>query len=81
MVKITGNEPITALQNNGLPRYKDVFENGDYCIGLTIRQHFAAMAMQGMISVDDNKYDMKKTAKYAVEAADAIINALNQPQP
>jgi len=46
--------------------------------GLTIRQHFAAMAMQGMISHPGWQCDVNLTATDAVLAADALIKALNE---
>jgi len=48
MSKITGNEPITASH-----KYFD--ENGESkeCLGLTIRQEFAARAMQGILSNEE----------------------------
>jgi len=50
MEKITGNEPVTALCNeNGVMPFYNGVNNVDG-IGLTIRQHFAAMTMQGMLS-------------------------------
>lgn len=47
--------------------------------GLTIRQFFAAMAMQGMLSACQG-YDNRGSenlAKCAVQQADALIKALN----
>jgi hypothetical protein len=52
--------------------------------GLTIRQHFAAMAMQGLFS-SMNRYDFPPNlenvaycAQLGVTAADALINELNK---
>ena len=55
-------------------------EEGDIILlGVTIRQQFAAMAMQGLLASSDfpglrtaNEY-----AKHAVKMADALIEALN----
>ena len=49
--------------------------------GLTKREYFAAMAMQGCLSNIDNApiTDFKSAAKYCVNMADALINALNEP--
>lgn len=44
--------------------------------GLTIRQHFAAMAMQGRCV--DPKTSIEDLAKEAVRIADALINELNK---
>jgi hypothetical protein len=62
--------------------YSDIDEQG-----LTIRQHFAAMAMQGMLSclnVQDfpsNEINIKYCAALSVIAADALIAELNKPKP
>ena len=51
-------------------------------MGLTKREHFAAMALQGMwSSLTDQHYDnYERMAKIAVEQADALIEALNSPK-
>lgn len=55
--------------------------------GLTKREYFAAMAMQGLLSNPDwmhtyqgEKYLMQSSilAKAAIDSADALINALNE---
>ncbi len=49
--------------------------------GVTKREYFAALAMQGMVSKDGSMvpgYDRSKTAGMAVEYADALIAALNK---
>ena len=52
----------------------------DLKIGLTKREYFAAMAMQGLIASCANSYPSRKeTGKRAVEFADALIAALNAP--
>lgn len=46
--------------------------------GLTKREYFAAMAMQGlMVDYRNSISDEHDNAKYAVRAADALIKALN----
>lgn len=72
MEKITGDE-------NAYPLYgPDVTSNE---LGLTIRQHFAAMAMQGIASNQSmiNTDNWEWLAKASVNAADALITALNAP--
>lgn len=74
MSKITGNEPITPLQFEGHPSYE---------IGLTIRQQFAAMAMQGILSSWDTQSfptpgSIQDVVKKAVFTADALIIELNK---
>lgn len=44
--------------------------------GLTVRELFAAMAMQGMNSNSDLSQNEKEIANWAVQQADALINAL-----
>lgn len=63
--------------------------NGSFVqYGLTIRQHFSAMAMQGWISATELKGvpmdavdNMPRiAARWAVEYADALIEALNKEE-
>ena len=73
---ITGNEPVTPLQY--------LNDNTTYdSYGLTIRQHFAAMAMQGILSSLDNDTPIigGLLAEYAVKCADALIAELNKTTP
>ena len=59
----------------------------EYNTGLTKREYFAAMAMQGMIAngvtIDvDKDYVFKTRAQTCIIMADALIKALNQtPTP
>ena len=50
--------------------------------GLTKREYFSAMAMQGILSMakiwPDNGYN--KLARSSVKIADALIDALNEPE-
>ncbi len=71
--KITGNEPAmpTANSDRGID------------FGLTIRQHYAGLAMQGIVSNFFHQSEMGKGmneafAKDAVALADALIEALNE---
>lgn len=70
---ITGNEPIMGYQDDAAGEIKG---------GLTIRQYFAGLAMQGYIASNPKAEDGSPehifvTAKKAVIAADALINELN----
>lgn len=71
-----GNESI-------FPDDKDNPQFNSVHYGLTKREHFAAMAMQGMYSnngmVDQFGY-AETLAKEAVAIADALIKALNEPE-
>ena len=74
-----GNEPVTphltynvsSGQPNGLKE------------GLTKREYFAAMAMQGMCAnqpfLNNLNAEPSQVAAACIEIADALINALNQP--
>lgn len=97
MEKITGNEPampqVKTTKEDGNRNGKDWFIGNTHSIGgLTIRQHFAAMAMQGFCA-NDTAYQlaMEELAKKdgdgnifdematsCVQAADALITALNK---
>ncbi|WPV66302.1 hypothetical protein [Chitinophaga sp. LS1] len=68
-MKIAGDEPACPVtDNNGLN-------------GLTIRQEFAARFMAAMIIANNPVADyFGGTAAQAVEAADALINALNESE-
>jgi hypothetical protein len=44
--------------------------------GLTKREYFAAVALQGILSQDDSR--PSDAATWAVEYADALIDALNK---
>lgn len=48
-----------------------------FASGLTIREHFAALAMQGLLS-NPNHSGVAYEAIIAVEAADALIAELNK---
>lgn len=86
MNKITGNEPLNAIliptkAVNGVIVANDIIQ------GLTIRQHFAAMAIQGLCSNDgwtktliSDDWDdyIKRLTEGSVEIADALIAELNK---
>lgn len=79
MGQITGTEPINPSFDN----------EGNYrsCIGLTIRQHFASLALQGLCALPDkgefksNEEAWEKMVQYSVLAADKLIEELNKPNP
>jgi len=53
-------------------------ENG-HCCGLTKREHFAAMALQGFCSREPVPFnDAEFMSDKAVQFADALIDALNK---
>jgi hypothetical protein len=67
----TPNDPITLLHSAS---EKDILFQG-----LTKREYFAAMAMQGLLANHSltNAHD-EIIAMTALDAADALINALNK---
>lgn len=77
---ITGNEPAMPATSSEF----DVFvgDHSVYHTGLTIRQKFAAMAMQGILSScdpDNNPFiSPVDCAVQSVKCADALINELNK---
>ena len=47
--------------------------------GLTKREYFAGLAMQGLYAGDrDNGFDAEGVAAYAVQTADALLKALEE---
>lgn len=89
--KITGNEPYFPTPIANFQGGDSIIVPKDPGAGITIRQQLAAMALQGMLSnsaptngsIKQPWSDMKtwELCSYAVEAADALIRALNEPQP
>lgn len=79
MEKITGNEPAmpyTYKEDSALGEIETTYS------GLTIRQQFAAMAMQNLVTccrIDNGQVTgLGSMSKIAVAAADALINELNK---
>ena len=62
------NEPINTLEYN----------NNYISMGLTKREYFAAMALQGLLANDSGLITSK--ARDAVQAAEALIEILNKPK-
>jgi len=51
---------------------------GAACTGMTLRDHFAGLAMQGMVSAEFAKtYDLESWANSAYLMADAMLKARN----
>lgn len=54
-------------------------EPGEYAENMTIREYFAALAMQGYMSCEDpSENELKCMAITSVAMADALIAALNE---
>ena len=62
------NEPINTIEYN----------NNYISTGLTKREYFAAMALQGLLANDSGLITSK--ARDAVKAAEALIEILNKPK-
>ncbi len=86
-MKIEDYEP--AFPHRGIKRVVDEKKSGYLSIsykeiehqlsGLTKREYFASMAMQGFISAGSQGMPTKdKIVNYAVEAADALIEELSR---
>lgn len=75
-MKITGNKQAMPLE------YEEYNSVGLLCkrqeFGLTKREYFAAVAMQGLMVHDDKSKQCKYLAAVAVEYADALIAELNK---
>lgn len=80
------------MENGNYPAFPGMYENRDNSIayepGLTKREYFAAIAMQGMINGDSvppdiagEDWDMQKMAEYSIKAADALLEELEKPTP
>ena len=66
--KTHGDSPINTIEYN----------NNYISTGLTKREYFAAMAMQGLLANDSGLITSK--ARDAVKAAEALIEILNKPK-
>lgn len=79
MEKITGNEPISGWPST-LDQNGDGFGNGNP--GMTLRQYYAGLAMQGMLAngsvfMGDDPIQLSEKS---LACADALITQLNQAQ-
>lgn len=79
-----GDLPITPLQHEGQPSINKVVEKG-CAIGLTKREYFAAMAMQGILSNPSLcpnwpsiRIERETLAIEAAKQADALLKALEE---
>ena len=75
------NDPVTPhLTYNTTSGHANGFMKG-----LTKREHFAAMAMQGILSNsegwDNTGTHLRYVSNMATKYADALIEALNKPLP
>lgn len=70
-MKITGNEPINPIMDNKVLRKY---------IGLTIRQYYAGLAMQGNAARRVWNGNERSLAEYSVRCADLLIEELNKTE-
>jgi hypothetical protein len=80
-MKTNSNDPINAVVNShGFPSLKNaVIDNSnEQLIGLTKREIFAAMAMQGLMANIDPVNHKDYIAENSVKIADALIKELNK---
>lgn len=75
------------MKNSNFPIHPILDLNQDLTgmCGLTKREYFAGLAMQGMLAnpkpnPDSFMYDEIKTAKWAIGMADALLSELEKPQ-
>lgn len=65
------------IKNGDLPLHPTLTHDSDTgFLGITKREYFAAMAMQGLLSNPNWDYDKQYAAEYAIHEADQLLNAL-----
>ena len=65
------------MKNGQQKAHPFINKNGDAEQGLTKREYFAALAMQGLV---DRHINYEVVAEYAVEYADALLKELDRPK-
>jgi len=80
--KVDPNSPAFPLPTFDLTRNEIKYPA--HVQGMSKREYFAAMAMQGLLAsgVDDSDHwtDSREVCEASVHYADALISALNHPQ-
>jgi hypothetical protein len=75
-----GNKPINPISQE-MATTKDEYGNKNQWMpityGMTLREHFASLAMQGIMS-NEGGFDPLVVAKNSVLMADALIEELNK---
>lgn len=76
---------MTKTQNTGVPAFPFIYDDPNkeiryVCQGMTLRDYFAAKAMQGFVSDSEWRVDMhpNETARAAYSQADAMLKAREQ---
>ena len=71
----------TYPNESAFPELQEVPQFNSHSYGLTKREYFATMAMQGILSSDINSnLSIGTVTEYAVRQADSLIKALNNEQ-
>ena len=65
-----------SIKNNG---HLAAFASSELS-GLTKREYFASMAMQGFLAASENRHALAGAAQFAVRAADELLEALESEQ-
>jgi hypothetical protein len=67
-----------AIKEGNMAAYPDPSpEHLDSPVGLTKREYFAAMAMQGILANTGMRIDVGSVSRLAVKQADALLNELH----
>jgi hypothetical protein len=75
--KQLGNEPANFTTEKQMDKVGCEYEVCN--IGLTKREYFAGLAMQGLLSQNyTNRKDIKTFVRWAAEAADALLEELTK---
>ena len=72
-IKMNGDKPITAIIGVKLDQRPD-----KSFIGLTKREHFAGLALQGFISSTKGQIHVTNACKWSVGVADKLLKALEE---
>lgn len=82
------NLPISPLHGSDGKLFENPYDEGyitqcNPMIGLTKREYFAALAMQGLLANHgtERRVYHESVASEAVKSADALLNELSKPQP
>lgn len=69
---------MTHGNESAFPEVQEQPQFNHHSYGLTKREYFASMAMQGIVSSPYDDYSHASVAFYAVGMADALIEELNK---
>lgn len=77
VTKNLANSPAFPIQN---AQYPDAYGGHP---GMTLRQHYAGLAMQGIMAAEgeDTVYSLEMVAVRSVALADALLEELEKEQP